>query len=49
MFLWVFLGYYMKGVTSPGALALYAAVDRPAFVLLTATAMIGFFNQVDSK
>ncbi|KOB74163.1 Uncharacterized protein OBRU01_08986, partial [Operophtera brumata] len=48
MFFWVFAGYFMKDVSSPAWVALYAALDRPVFMSLTAFAMYGFFNKIDS-
>lgn len=49
MFLWVLGGYWMKDVTRPLVVALYATVDRPVFMALTAFAMYGFINKIDSK
>ncbi|XP_022831944.1 nose resistant to fluoxetine protein 6-like [Spodoptera litura] len=48
MFLWVVGGYWMKGVTHPLIVPLYATIDRPVFVTLTAFAMYGFINKIDS-
>lgn len=49
MFLWVLGGYWVKGVTDPLWVALYATLDRPIFMSLTAFAMFGFFNKIDSE
>ncbi|CAB3245523.1 unnamed protein product [Arctia plantaginis] len=47
MFVWVAGGYFMKAVTEPFWLYLYAATDRLIFTSLTAVAMYGFFNKID--
>lgn len=49
MFLWVLGGHCMKGATQPARVALYAALDRPVFICMTAFAMYGFFNKIDSE
>lgn len=49
MFAWVLGGFWMKGVTDPLLVSLYATVDRPVFITLTAMAMYGFINKIDSE
>lgn len=49
MFLWVAGGYFVKSVTEPFWLHLYAATDRLMFSSLTAIAMYGFFNKIDRE
>ncbi|KAJ8712635.1 hypothetical protein PYW08_007939 [Mythimna loreyi] len=48
MFAWVLGGFWMKGVSQAALVSLYAALDRPLFITLTAFAMYGFFNKIDS-
>lgn len=48
MFLWVLSGFWMKRASAPWLVWLYASLDRPVFISLTAFAMFCFFNKVDS-
>ena len=49
MFLWVLGGYCVKDVTHPVLVTLYATLDRPVFMTLTAFAIYGFFSKIDSE